>query len=308
MLLNFIKQNNIGTLYENVSLKDKTTLRIGGIVKYFLVVKDIKALKKIIKFCYLNKIKYFIIGNGSNLLISDEYYDTLFISLKKINKYFKINKNTYLVEAGLSGIKFGKKMIENGFLDSIHLSLIPGTIGGFIYMNASAFKYSMKDITIKVIYMDRYGNLKSKSDNFEFDYRKSFFQNNNYIIVASILKFNKYSELTKEKYQKFLKIKKTTQPINEYSAGSIFKNLNDVKAWELIEKCNLRGYTVGDAMVSNMHTNFLINKKNATFNEMYSLIYFVKRKVKEQFNIELVPEIKIITKDSICPCQFKSTE
>lgn len=301
MLLNFIKSNNIGNLNENISLKKKTTLRIGGIAKYYLEVNSIKSLKQIIKYCYETKQKYFIIGNGSNLLISDEYYDVLFISLKKLNKVIKLNNNTYFLEAGTNSISFGKKIVEKGYLDGVHLALIPGSIGGLIYMNASAFKYSMKDITKKVIYMDKFGNIKSKYDNFEFGYRKSYFQNKALIIIGVILQFNKYSNNSQEKYQKFLNIKKTTQPIKSYSAGSIFQNPQDISAWKLIDKCNLRNYSVGDAKVSNIHTNFLINEKHATFNEMYSLIFYVKRKVKEKFNIDLIPEIKIITKDNICP-------
>ncbi len=301
MLLNFIKSHNIGNLYENVNLKTKTTLRIGGIAKYYLEVNNIKSLKQIIKYCYETKQKYFIIGNGSNLLISDEYYDILFISLKKLNKIVKINDNTYFVEAGTNAILFGKKIVDKGYLDAIHLSLIPGSIGGLIYMNASAFKYSMKDITVKVIYMDEFGKIKSKYHDFEFDYRKSYFQNKKLIIIGTILKFTKYSKDTKAKYQKFLNLKKNTQPINSYSAGSIFKNPNDISAWKLIDKCNLRNYSIGNAKVSNIHTNFIVNEKHATFNEMYSLIFYVKRKVKEKFNIELIPEIKIITKDNICP-------
>ncbi len=301
MLSNFIKSHNIGNLYENISLKKKTTYRIGGTAKYFLEVNSIKSLKQIIKYCYETKQKYFIIGNGSNLLISDEYFDCLFISLKKLNKIIKLKNDTYFLESGVNSIPFGKRMVDIGFLDSIHLSLIPGSIGGLVYMNASAFKYSMKDIVKKVIYMDKLGNIKSKSSDFEFSYRKSYFQNKDYIIIGVILKFNKYSTKTKEKYQKFLNIKKNTQPIKSYNAGSVFRNLEHISAWELIDKCNLRNYSVGDAKVSNIHTNFLINEKHATFNEMYSLIFYVKRKVKEQFNVELIPEIKIITKDNICP-------
>ena len=301
MLSNFIKSHNIGNLYENISLKKKTTYRIGGTAKYFLEVNSIKSLKQIIKYCYETKQKYFIIGNGSNLLISDEYFDCLFISLKKLNKIIKLKNDTYFLESGVNSIPFGKRMVDIGFLDSIHLSLIPGSIGGLVYMNASAFKYSMKDIVQKVIYMDKLGNIKSKSSDFEFSYRKSYFQNKDYIIICVILKFNKYSTKTKVKYQKFLNIKKTTQPIKSYNAGSVFRNLEHISAWELIDKCNLRNYSVGDAKVSNIHTNFLINEKHATFNEMYSLIFYVKRKVKEKFNVELIPEIKIITKDNICP-------
>ncbi len=301
MLLNFIKSHNIGNLYENISLKKKTTYRIGGTAKYFLEVNSIKSLKQIIKYCYETKQKYFIIGNGSNLLISDEFYDCLFISLKKLNKIIKLTNNTYFLESGVNSIPFGKRMVDQGYLDSIHLSLIPGTIGGLVYMNASAFNYSMKDIIKKVVYMDKLGNIKSKSNDFEFSYRKSYFQNKDYIIIGVILSFKKYSDKTKEKYQKFLNIKKTTQPIKSYNAGSVFRNPEHISAWQLIDKCNLRNYSIGDAKVSSIHTNFFINEKHATFNEMHSLIFYVKRKVKEKFNIELIPEIKIITKDNICP-------
>ena len=127
MLSNFIKSHNIGNLYENISLKKKTTYRIGGTAKYFLEVNSIKSLKQIIKHCYETKQKYFIIGNGSNLLISDEYFDCLFISLKKLNKIIKLKNDTYFLESGVNSIPFGKRMVDIGFLDSIHLSLIPGS-------------------------------------------------------------------------------------------------------------------------------------------------------------------------------------
>lgn len=308
MLQNFIEKEHIGTLLKNVSLKTKTSFRIGGTAKYFIEVSSVLALIKLIKFLKENNLKYFVIGKGTNLLFSDEYFDTIFISLNKLNKSFKITSDKYFVEAGCCSIKFGKNLVKLGFKDAIHLALIPGTIGGMVYMNASAFNHSMKDIVYKVMYLTKDGILKSITSSFDFDYRTSIFQTMGVIIVGVYLHFKIKNEETQNLYQKCLNIKKTTQPINSYNAGSIFRNLKDIEVWKLIDALGFRGYVIGGAKVSNIHTNFFINFNHSSFNEMYQLIYFVKRKVEEKFQIKLTPEIKIITKNNISPLQKKELE
>lgn len=296
--IKFINDNNLGIVEQNKSLKELTTFKIGGHSKYFVYPKGIFELSKIIKYCYQNNMKYYVLGNCSNVLISDDYFEVVFISLKFLNT-IKSKENIYMLGGGLKAPFIGYHLLKKGFEEAIPLALIPGTIGGVIYMNGSCFKRNIDDILEKVVFLTKTGQIKIRKKPFGLEYRNSCFQNNECIILIGIFKFNKLNINSMNLFKKYLNIKKTTQPLNTFNAGSIFKNPKDFLAWELIEKAGLRGYSVGDAEVSKKHCNFLINKNNSTFNEMLALIYFVKYKVLSEFNIELETEIKIITPQSI---------
>lgn len=298
MLKDYISKNHIGTLYEYHELKQYTTFKIGGICRYYIEVSSIVKLSLLIK--YLKKINYlyYILGNGSNLLIDDCFLDCVFISLKKLNKITKLAENIYMLDAGLKPNLLGIKLVKDGFIDAIPFCLIPGTIGGLTYMNASCFKKSIQNIVKSVICMDHFGNIIFLKD-CQFSYRKSIFQELNLIILKVIFEFKEKKEDAYSTLKKYQNIKKTTQPMLVNTSGSMFMNDLNYHAWELIDKLKLRGFSINDACISMIHTNFFLNKGNAKFKEMIALIYYVKTKIFLEFNIKLKLEVKIITIQSI---------
>lgn len=297
-LLTFISQYNLAEVEMNKSLKKLTSLKIGGVCKYYVIPYGVFELSKIIKFCYCNQIKYFVLGNCTNVLISDDYFDIVFISLKKINT-FKNIENIYMLDAGLKSCSIGYKLIKEGYEEALPLALIPGTVGGIIYMNGSCFKRNINSILEKVVLITEKGNIVIKKKPFDFSYRKTCFHNDKIIIVKAIFKFKIKNINSISIFEKYLTMKKNNQPLNSFNAGSIFKNPNNQYAWQLIEDVGLRGFSIGDAEVSWKHTNFLINKKQASFNEMLALIYYTKYKVLYEKKVRLETEIKIITPHSI---------
>ena len=298
MLKDYIESNNIGNLYENFSLKELTTFKIGGKCRYYIEVESFVKFSILIKFLRKQNYLYFIIGNGSNLLIDDDFLDIVVISLKKLKKIKKLNDNIYMLDAGLKPNKLGFLLIKEGYIDALPLALIPGSIGGLTFMNASCFKRSMQDIVKSVICLDSLGNIIFLK-NCEFYYRSSIFKEKNLIILKVICEFKDKINDACNKLSKYLNIKKTTQPMLVYTSGSMFMNTTTYKAWELIDSLGIRGYSINDACISNIHTNFFVNKSNATFNEMLALIYFVKTLVYCKYNIRLNLEVKIITAQSI---------
>ena len=298
MLKDYIEKNSIGTLYENYNLKKLTTFKIGGICHYYIEVSSIFKLTLLIKFLRKYHYLYFIIGNGSNLLIDDDYLDVVFISLKKLNKIKKLSSNIYMLDSGLKPNKLGFQLIKEGYLDALPLALIPGTVGGLTYMNASCFKRGMDAIVKSVICIDKTGNLLFIKDGL-FGYRQSIFQDNNLIILKVICCFKEIRNDALYKLSEYINIKKSTQPMLVYTSGSMFMNPKNIKAWELIDQSGLRGFRINDASISNLHANFFVNIKNASFKEMLALIYFVKTKVYYETNVKLDLEVKIITYQSI---------
>ena len=298
MLKDYIDKENIGICYKNYSIKKHTTFKIGGICSYYVEVNNSHSLIKLIKYLKKEKYRYFIIGNGSNLLIDDEYLDIVFISLKRLNKSLKLNEHLYLVDCGLKPQALGKKIIEDGYIDALPLVLIPGTIGGLVYMNASCFKQSMDHIVRGVICLNQEGKIIFLKD-LKCGYRKTCFSENHLIILKVLLEFQNKKENSLELLNKYQEIKRNTQPVNTYTAGSMFINGINYQAWELIDKLGLRGFRINDAIISLKHTNFFVNLKNATFNEMLALIYYVKISVLINYQIDLKTEVKIITNNSI---------
>lgn len=289
----YIKHHNLGSVLKDVDLKKYCTLKIGG--KCFILYKpnSIDSLVKAYRFILVNKLDYFIIGNGSNLLISDEYHYRIFICLKNLNKIM-LNELYLNVESGVMGNVLAKKISELMLGGVEFLAGIPGTVGGMIYMNAGAWGKRVSDVIESITYLDEFGkvcemkNINSKG----FSYRKSPFMKRKVIILSCVIKLVK--DLTSyEVYNNYLEKKKLTQPLNTYNAGSTFKNPVNNSAWKLI-KDSVGDISVADAEVSDVHANFLINKKNATFNDMKTLITTIQDEVFKKHHVLLEPEWMII--------------
>lgn len=289
---------NDGDIKENVSLKTLTTLKVGGISKYVFYPKDVTSLKKALTLFKENNINYKIFGNGSNIIPSDKIYDGVIIKLSSLNN-LKTNDEVIEVEAGYSLMKLAKEVIKLGLSGLEWANGIPGTIGGAVYMNAGAYKQDMSFVLEKITALDENMNIVTlNKDELDFSYRHSRLMEENLICLSATLKLEKKDiSLIEEVVNKRKEKRMETQPLEYPSAGSVFRNPFNDFAGRLVEECNLKGKQIGGAMISLKHANFIINKDNATGNDVLDLINLAKKEVKEKFNIELKQEQELFNFD-----------
>ena len=289
---------NDGDIKENVSLKTLTTLKVGGISKYVFYPKDVTSLKKALTLFKENNINYKIFGNGSNIIPSDKIYDGVIIKLSSLNN-LKINDEVIEVEAGYSLMKLAKEVIKLGLSGLEWANGIPGTIGGAVYMNAGAYKQDMSFVLEKITALAENMNIVTlNKDELDFSYRHSRLMEENLICLSATLKLEKKDiSLIEEVVNKRKEKRMETQPLEYPSAGSVFRNPFNDFAGRLVEECNLKGKQIGGAMISLKHANFIINKDNATGNDVLDLINLAKKEVKEKFNIELKQEQELFNFD-----------
>ena len=254
---------------KNVPLKNYTTFKIGGPAKYFFVAKRKEELIEAIKLAKKLELPFFILGGGSNLLVSDKGFDGLVI-------------------------KFGQPLssyVSKGLEWAVG---IPGTVQGAVWSNAGAFEKSMKDVVKEVEVFDtkteKIKNFKSKDC--KFGYRDSIFKKNKNLIILSVKIKSKKSN--RKKIKQYLDYRKKTQPLNFPSAGSIFKNPRGFFAADLIERCGLRGKRIGKVKISEKHANFIVNLGNGKAKDVKKLIKIIKNKVKNKFGVTLKEEIVVL--------------
>lgn len=287
-LIDLIKKEKLGTYKENVSFKKLTTYKTGGTARLVVFPSSISSLIRILKYIKNNNIDYKVFGNGSNILASDKSYDGVIIKLTNLNNII-INDNKIEVEAGYNFTNLCNQMSKKGYTGLEFGGGIPATVGGAIYMNAGAYLESISSVVEKVEILDE--NLKvitiTKGE-IKYGYRSSIFMKKNWIILKAYLKLKKYK---KEEIIDLIEDRKrrriNTQPLEYPSAGSVFRNPKGMFAGKLIEDCNLKGYTYGGAQISDKHANFIINKNNATSNDIAYLMNLATEKVKEKYNVEL---------------------
>lgn len=302
-----------------VPLKKYTTFRIGGLAEYFCAVKTTDELIEVSAFAKAKKLPFFILGGGSNLLVSDKGFGGLVIKIE--NCKLKIENSCIIADAGIS---LGKLVnaAANASLSGLEWATgIPGaTVGGAIRGNAGAFQAEMKDI-VQMVETVNSKDLKIKKFNHRdchFSYRSSIFKKNpNLIIISAELNFKKEKEdKVKEKSRKILNYRKLHHP-SQFSAGSIFKNLQftvhsfqklvkkypefkqfkkrgDIPAAFLISECGLKGKKFGRAEISEKHPNFIINLGGAKASDVLALINLVKKSVKQKYQINLEEEIQLL--------------
>ena len=300
-------------LKKNVSLKNYTTFKIGGPAKYFFETKNKKDLIKAILVAKSKKLPFFILGGGSNLLVSDEGFRGLVIKILFSKSYFLNSQIS--AEAGTILAELLSATLNTGLTGLEWAAGIPGTVGGAIYGNAGAFKKSMKDITKTVTVLEiknQKSNIKNlRNKDCKFCYRNSIFkQKKNLIILSATLQLKKGNKLKIEKrIKEYLNYRKETQPLNFPSAGSVFKNPKNFSAGELgeedkssslsfaaarlIEECGLKGKRIGNVKISEKHANFIVNLGGGKAKDVKKLINLAKKKVKNKFSITLEEEIRI---------------
>ena len=281
--------------YKNVDLVNLNTYKVHSKCEYLIYPKKIKELINLIKYLRTNNIKFIILGNGSNIVLASNNYNVV-IKLDRLN-IILFNNNTIEAECGVNLVKLLNLCIERGLSGLEFLTSIPGQVGASIKNNTGAFNESISDYITEVKVLDEnYNIITLTKDKLNFSYRNSIFkENKNLIIISTTFKLNtKSKEEIKNKIIEYKKLRLKNQPYDMPNAGSVFKNPPNNKAGKLIESLSLRGYNIGDAMVSKKHANFIVNKGNATGEDIINLINYINDKVKEKYNIELELEQEII--------------
>ena len=282
----------------NIPMKNYTSFKIGGPAEYFVQIKNAEELQEALKIHQQTKEPLTIIGNGSNLLVNDNGIKgiVLQINIKKLE--IQEEKDSVKVIVG-SGNKLGElaqKLAQKEIAGFEFASGIPGTIGGAIRMNAGAHGTEMKDIVQTITYVDKMGKIhKMTAEQAKFQYRKSIFAEKDYIIIEAELKLQKGNKKEiQEKMQEYAKYRKEKQPLEYPSAGSTFKRGEDFITAKLIDECGLKGYQIGGAQISEKHAGFIINKGNATAEDVLKLIEYTKEQVYKKFNKVIETEIEVI--------------
>ncbi|RKM59970.1 UDP-N-acetylmuramate dehydrogenase [Butyrivibrio sp. CB08] len=270
-----------------------TTFRTGGPASLFLRPGDEEAALKVVRFLRQNDQPFFILGNGSNLLISDKGYDGVVISLEKLNDLRIEDDTTIVAEAGVLNSAIASFARDNALAGFEFAAGIPGTIGGAMIMNAGAYGGEMKDITVSVRAIASDGVVVTyKGEECDFGYRNSALKKRGDVVTSVRLTLSKGDQEEISERMKELALKrKEKQPLEYPSAGSTFKRPEGYFAGKLIEDAGLRGFSVGGAQVSEKHCGFVINKDNATSADIYELICEVKKRVYENSGVTLEPEV-----------------
>ena len=295
MIKNFIDSHNI-EYYENYSLRNYNTYKLDVVCNYLVFPDDLGTLILFLNFLKENNLKYMILGNGSNIIFKNDFYDGVVIKLDRLNDIV-FDEAKVEVGAGYSLVKLSLECLKRSISGFEFASGIPGAIGASIAMNAGAYNTSMSDIVeeVKVITPDL-EIITMTNEELEFSYRDSFIKRNkDYIIVSAKLQLCMGNSEEIEDLISSRRVKRMeSQPLDAPSAGSVFRNPDGFYAGKLIEDCGLKGYRIGDAMVSEKHANFIINVGNATGNDIVNLINYIKEKVKEKYDVDLVEEQLII--------------
>ena len=285
---------------QNVKIEEPmskhTTFRIGGPAQFFVTPQNMEELGQVVLLCQAEKVPFFVMGHGSNLLISDKGMRCVVIQLYNNFANYKIDGERVYAMAGAMLSKLGAATKEAKLTGFEFAAGIPGTLGGAVMMNAGAYGGEMKDIVEKVQLMDYDGNLIEKTgQEMDFAYRHSIVEDEDYIVVGATLKLAKGDKQAIEaRMDELATARKTKQPLEYPSAGSTFKRPEGYFAGKLIMDAGLRGYQVGGAQVSEKHCGFVINKGDATAADVLQLIDDVKQKVYETFGVELEPEVRMI--------------
>lgn len=273
-------------------LKDYTTIQIGGPAHAFIAIDSIKGMQEVLRYCFIHKLDFFILGKGSNCLFHDDGFKGLII-VNKIS-FCSFDQEIVSVGAGYSFSYLGTQTAKRGLSGLEFASGIPGSVGGAVYMNAGASGSETAGCLQEVTFVNQIGEIEVLSrEQIDFSYRFSSFQNRKGAIVAATFRLIK-EENAKKKQQDLIGYRIKMQPYKDLSAGCIFRNPDKLSAGALIEKCGLKGTCIGDAEVSLIHANFIINKAKATASQVYALASLVQQAVKEKEGVDLKMEILFI--------------
>ena len=290
------KDKKFGEISFNEPLKKYTNFGLGGPCDILVMPSNEDELKNLLAFNYKNNIESTVIGNGSNIIITDKGIRGCVIYLAENYDHIVVNGNEIKVLAGTALSKCAKISFKHSLTGMEEISGIPGTIGGAVSMNAGAYNKEIKDIVKEVTLINKKGEiLKYSKDEMDFSYRHSIVFDENLVISSAVLELE-YGDYDKiiEKYNDYSYKRRSKQPLDKKSAGSTFKRPEGSYASKLIDECGLRGFRIGDCQVSEKHCGFIINNGNATSSEMLDFIDKVAEIVNEKTGFVLEREVKVI--------------
>lgn len=280
----------------NEPMNRHTTFRIGGPADYFLLPSSSEEVKGILEICKEESLQYFILGNGSNLLVSDEGYRGVIIQLYRNYGGLTVEGTEIRAGAGVLLSQIAATARNESLTGFEFAGGIPGTLGGAVVMNAGAYGGELKDVLKEAVVMDREGNIFTVPvEKLAMGYRTSLVKTAGYLVLEAVISLKKGSQEEIRDTMKDLADRRISkQPLEYPSAGSTFKRPEGYFAGKLIMDAGLRGYQVGGAQVSEKHCGFVINKGNATAADVCRLMVDVQAKVQEQFGVTLEPEVKFL--------------
>lgn len=300
------KMNNIVSRFENLlgkegvlteePMKKHTTFRLGGPADYFLCPRDAGQVAGILHICREEGLPWFVLGNGSNLLVSDAGYRGVVIQIYKNMNQVWIDGEKITAQAGALLSAVSKKAMEAGLSGIEFASGIPGTLGGAAVMNAGAYGGEMKDVLETVKILTPEGEVRTLlAEELELGYRTSIIKEKGYLVLEAVLKLSQGDQEAIRARMEELKVQRVSkQPLEYPSAGSTFKRPEGYFAGKLIQDSGLRGYRVGGAQVSEKHCGFVINTGEASAADVACLIRDVQKQVYEKFGVKLETEVKYL--------------
>ncbi|MDO5393758.1 MAG: UDP-N-acetylmuramate dehydrogenase [Mycoplasmatota bacterium] len=296
-LIEMIEDAGIGRCERDVLLSKHTTYKVGGKAKLMVYPKNVECLVKLLKLIKMHDIKYKVLGLGSNVLFSDKIFDGVIIRLSELDEVEFFGNNKIRVGAGYSLMKLSLLAARKGLAGLEFASGIPGTVGGAVFMNAGAYKSDMGYVVTEVkVLTPAFNIITLENKEMNFHYRSSFLQKHpDYICLEAVIKLEKgdknaLDEVIKERRQRRME----SQPLEYPSAGSVFRNPEGMFAGKLIEDLGLKGKTIGGAMVSEKHANFIINYKKAKSSDVKKLIELVHQKVLEEYDVDMKIEQEFV--------------
>ena len=273
-----------------------TSFKVGGNAQIFVEPGDEEALQRLLKLINAEKIDHYIIGNGSNMLVSDKGYKGIIISMLKFTPPSLIENESITISAGKT-LKELTEFARDNSLSGLEFAYgIPGSVGGAVFMNAGAYDGEIKEVLDKVKVMDKEGNVLSlNTGELDLSYRHSNIEEKGYIVLEAKFNLKKADKSAIwKKMQELMARRIDKQPLNFPSAGSTFKRPEGYFAGKLIDDAGLRGYSIGGAKVSDKHCGFIVNADKASAEDVYALITYVRLKVKEKFDVELELELRVL--------------
>lgn len=291
----FLPAENI---HINEPMSKHTTFRIGGEAECFLQIETDVQLRGILGYLQKLELPYFVLGNGSNLLVSDRGISGVVLEIADKMSDVRVEGSCILAQAGAPMSKIARAAYENGLTGFEFAAGIPGTIGGGVVMNAGAYGGELKQVVSSVTVIDREGNmLELDNATMEFGYRSSAIKNHPFIVTQVCIQLQPGNkEEIKATMDDLAARRREKQPLEYASAGSTFKRPEGYFAGKLIMDAGLQGFQIGDAQVSQKHCGFVINRGNASAEDVKRLMRYVQKEVKEQFGVDLEPEIIFVGK------------
>ena len=294
-VMNEINNKTASLCLMNESLKKHTTYGIGGPADLMIFPKSKQDLIKVIEIINKNKIQLTILGSGSNVLVSDNGIRGAVISLKNSLKQIEVDNNILYAECGTMLGKIVKHAVKNNLIGLENLNGVPGTLGGALIMNAGAWGGEISENLIHVEVINSKSEIqKIQKKDLNFSYRQSSFNKDDILLSAKFNLKKADKDIIKENFIEAQSGRKKSQPLNKRSAGSLFKNPKNNSAGKLLDEAGLKGFSIGDAKISEKHANFFINDGDATSKDMLMLIKKAHKEVKDKFNVNLSLEVKLM--------------